>query len=728
VELGTLRLASLLHDVGKVAVRAGKKGDHAALGSEICAAAGLGPKVAQAVAGHKTDPFMLAADNALLEAKDDEAQPYAKRMANPFSRVSGIKEGVQAPKEATFYPLSMTGKATPMAEPMASAEDYKAILESLSKDLKATRHGNAETILEVLRHRLACVPESEAHPDVSMFDHLHLHAALSEAALRGGAVAIIAGDVSGIQAFIYSSREGQEDQSKMVKRLRGRSLIVDLACRSACDHILESLDLTRASMAWCTGGQFLILAPAAEGWESRFREARTRINSDLMRMAGGDLFLALGAHVCSLDELKDGYGDQVAKARGNAEKEKRRRFLEDLKAEDLLSPPVEPCRKCGMDLVGGACPVCVMNEKVGQLLPTTRYIVQSHGPGGHVEFRSMGHSWHLTSSKEDAAAIIRGGGRIRISSINTADPLDKDLAGMAGEGVSFHCEDLGLCSVLDSGVPQGTRDEERKAVVRLDVDNLGQVISSGGGVARACAMSRLLDAFFKGVVNDICTARNVMGGQLYVVYAGGDDVFLYGKWDDCIDAALDINKAFTRFTGGNPNVTISGGVAVFKGRYPIGRAGESAGELLDGLAKNMKGKDSVALFGEVVHWRGAEDLPIFNDLESLVSFSRRLQELYAEGKVSHAIVRSLLDWERLVFPETGTDVLEANEKLNGTAAMTKRGYMPRLLYRTARNIEGEELRKEMEAKLAKSVPFAGVVVCHFDYSTREERQRGVRNG
>ena len=101
------------------------------------------------------------------------------------------------------------------------------------------------------------------------------------------------------------------------------------------------------------------------------------------------------------------------------------------------------------------------------------------------------------------------------------------------------------------GVAKGIK---RLAVLRLDVDNLGAAFMAGfseqeGGsyntLARSAVFSQQMSLFFKFHINQFAKDKN-----LTIIYAGGDDVFAIGSWQDVIDFAVDIRQKFIAFTNG----------------------------------------------------------------------------------------------------------------------------------------------------------------------------------
>ena len=180
------------------------------------------------------------------------------------------------------------------------------------------------------------------------------------------------------------------------------------------------------------------------------------------------------------------------------------------------------------------------------------------------------------------------------------------------------------------------------------MDHLGLAMSEGLSddrpngqrptITRVAALSSILDVFFSGHLNRICDeqfaewlaeqralpaeARNVLSekvdGLFYVMYSGGDDLFIVGPWDQVLKLAQRLHDEFAAFTDHNPNLTLSAGMAQVKPRYPT----QKFAELADEAEKASKdaGRNRMTAYGQTVSW---DDAPTFNELMSL---SKRLQE------------------------------------------------------------------------------------------------------
>ena len=170
--------------------------------------------------------------------------------------------------------------------------------------------------------------------------------------------------------------------------------------------------------------------------------------------------------------------------------------------------------------------------------------------------------------------------------------------------------DYASCNSMEE-LAQGSGGIRRLAVCRMDVDDLGHAFVAGFEqesddparryhyvtISRTAAFSRQMSLFFKRYINSILSGE--YGGkaplQLAVVYSGGDDVFLVGAWDDVIEGAVRIRQAMRN----SPAVRCISAPAsgIFDDHFPIRSAALQTADLED-EAKNLEGKDAVALFGE----------------------------------------------------------------------------------------------------------------------------------
>jgi len=154
----------------------------------------------------------------------------------------------------------------------------------------------------------------------------------------------------------------------------------------------------------------------------------------------------------------------------------------------------------------------------------------------------------------------------------------------------------------------------RLGVLRMDVDSLGAVFKERINpmtLTRRMAVSDTLSMFFDGYLAQIC--RDVEGSErpnsLYLIYGGGDDLFIVGEWDLMPKLAERIRNEFSAYTNGQ--LTISAGVSLVPVHFPFYRAAEVAKAALDDQAKeyrrvNGQPKDAICFLHEVFPWKPSE--------------------------------------------------------------------------------------------------------------------------
>lgn len=182
-----------------------------------------------------------------------------------------------------------------------------------------------------------------------------------------------------------------------------------------------------------------------------------------------------------------------------------------------------------------------------------------------------------------------------------------------------------LATMSGNGQNKGIK---RLGVLRADVDSLGANFLAGlykkdvkyryATISRYAALSRELSIFFKHYINNICEGqlegakentncldqfklfndrlpKPTKSKDVSIIYSGGDDMFIVGAWDQLLELAVDLRRAFEKYTCGK--LTFSAGLALFHSKFPISQMATIAGKLEDN-AKSIDGKNSISLFGE----------------------------------------------------------------------------------------------------------------------------------
>lgn len=209
---------------------------------------------------------------------------------------------------------------------------------------------------------------------------------------------------------------------------------------------------------------------------------------------------------------------------------------------------------------------------------------------------------------------------------------------------------------------------KRLAILRMDVDNLGHIFKTAfgdmGTFARYYALSRQLDWFFKGYLNTLWGNGMTTSptGETYawkeyvqITYAGGDDLFVVGKWDCVIDFALKIREEFKAWTCGHLGLDISGSVTIVTPKFPVYAAARQGGKdekkaknhfypMLDELPEEERTKidriekQSFTLFGLPLNWQ--HEFPLVLKLRDEL-------KKYVENMPAKALIQQIQNFEVL---------------------------------------------------------------------------------
>lgn len=452
---------------------------------------------------------------------------------------------------------------------------------------------------------------------------------------------LISGDISGIQDFIYTiPSEGA------LKTLRGRSLYIDLLLEEFIDEYLEQIGLSRANVLYSGGGHFYILAPNIEDIKKSIDKLQAKMNRWLIENIGINLYLAIGTAECSANNLmkSEAQGNLFAIVNKKLKDDKTIRYSKD---EDFLEhifnvekekdTAKKECNICH-NLVDKlwkynsdeeiACEFCLNLYKLGQDILTQDlvFVISEEKIDGGIKI--FGKDKDLYMYAVNIADIDMFKGKIlRIYSKNNL--LENDLAirlYLADYSAKNENDEVMTFDDLAKSSCKTDKGIKRLGVLRLDVDDLGIAFSSGfvsdkdkiednlryATLSRYADLSKDISMFFKVAINKICAgdligcvdfeekAFNIFGiakapkRKVNIIYAGGDDLFLVGAWDEVLEVAIDINRAFKQFTNGR--LTLSAGMAMFSPTYPISKMAEIAGLLVQ-MSKSKKDKNSIALFG-----------------------------------------------------------------------------------------------------------------------------------
>lgn len=765
-----LALGGLLHDIGKFALRAGEGGGrlwndeaqrdfgykHAELGANfwrdyVPTPWNEGEAYRGAVLHHRPEgPAALAVAAAdRLSAGEREKAEGAEP---PYLRPILTRVATEAPGEwyTPLEPLKMDESAifpregAPAGQPL---DQYKALWDDFTGRVKALKEAFSQegadlaAYLVSLQHLLLrytwCIPSAAYHavPDVSLYDHLRMTAALAaclaeedEEALQalahspetsGRQVALlIGGDISGVQDFIYTITP-----RGALSALRGRSFYLQLLTEAAASYLLRRLGLPPTNLIYAGGGHFYLLAPCTAAQE--VTEAQKEISRLLLRHHRGDLYLALACRPLAGCEFFEGRLSQAWEGLIETLRVVKERRFAELGAEmhrlvfaagmdqgnqerecqvcHHEHPETEEVREGAEAPAWRKCPACRAFEELGDALRRARYLYleeippiesAAEGPAGTYQeiFAALGLRARLLEhppAEEIASEVLRA------QALALDDGAWERLRGAPRLAVGRQW--LVNVTPIKNGrvasndeLAKASRGIERLGVLRMDVDNLGQIFGKGLGdratLSRVASLSLSIRIFFEGWVEALAREENRKRADcLYSIYSGGDDLFFVGAWDAVVALAQRIAGDFAKFSGHNPSVHLSGGLILAGGTYPLYLAANEAKEAED-QAKGLEGKNAISFLGQALPW------PLF---EQAAQEAHTLDGWVQSGKAPRSLLRHLMRAQ-----EAFAEMAERRER-EGTAGPAQGYYgpwIPRLEYALARLAERQKpLAAELEA-------------------------------
>lgn len=546
------------------------------------------------------------------------------KVENPLESVFSSVNLGKGKAEKCYYPLRVfSSKSYFHPEKIAknSQGDYRDLFEKFENEFEiAIRHSSFNALLHTLEKYTTFVPAMlTENNDISLYDHLKTTSAIAICIYyyhrseldrdirreienrKEKKYLVVGGDISGIQDFIYTITS-----KGALKYLRARSLFLELMVEDVVAEIIHRLGLTRANIIFSGGGRFYILAYNTEEAKNQIAEIAKRVNRWLFDNFWGKLYFAI--------EWVEISGEELSKFRSEGKSiwelinrklkvRKLRKFLDVAGEGDLIEnyipdsgnfgecdvckvpavlrdvEDVKVCQNCGEFLVmgkeilkaDGFIRLKETDEEIKYSLPFSCFVPVRIG--------------ELSDYPEDSEIYVRD---IEAAGIEIAAKFNLIPISI---GRYYARRDDGSVKEFDELAKCAT-GAKKLAVLRMDVDDLGKVFSIGlkdnETISRMATLSRFINHFFKNCIDLICAgeergdAPRIKGKKqkkdVVVVYAGGDDLFIVGAWDDVFELTFEIQDLFRKYVGENPNITISAGYAIFDPKFPLYRMAEITGK------------------------------------------------------------------------------------------------------------------------------------------------------
>ena len=582
-------------------------------------------------------------------------------------------------------------------DPQTLTESYKNLWEEFEKSLSLRKELSISQIYYMMREFTSNIPSSanSNKPSVSLFSHSSTTAAISAAIYRQleelepsermkvlkqlveavdsnesnkkedhildeKMFCLLKADVSGIQNFIYNI-----SIESALMALKGRSFYVNYLLDTIAWKILREEGLYEPNLLYSGGGHFYMILPAKSA--EKLVKYQEWIDNIMYKAHQLQLSVLLEVETFSPRDLLDNnFGTIFDNVSKKLKQKKYRKYQTFVKSGEIFKQrdnPVRRCAYCGRELSiheyeNDECKFCDSFSNLGTKLSKSGYIIfreakQYNSAINTVNdiFKSIGFEIEFTDNPTDEELIFA-------LDKWKYDPYEVTYYAKTAS-YYYHKHDQSLASLED--IAKKADGIKRWGILRGDVDNLGKIFRTGlsqdkskdegGSISKISTLSFEIELIFTVYLEKMIEKEYP---ECVIVYSGGDDFFILGPWSDLLPLAKDIRDMLDKFSGNNPNVTVSMAIEIAPAdKYPIYGTATDCGEALDEAKeyeRNKKEKDAICVLGTSIGWEEFEKFSnLSHKLEKVVkkNVSRRIfqliyiaDELYKEAQESKSVFKS----------------------------------------------------------------------------------------
>ena len=393
----------------------------------------------------------------------------------------------------------------------------------------------------------------------------------------------VGGDLSGIQKFLYNI-----SSKKAAVSLKGRSASLNEFLRTVCNKIEDTIEGYGGTYdeLYCSGGKFYIVTDNSEEICAAIDECTKLVQKELWKEHMGQL----GICICYVPFTEN--EDNTINADG------------------------------------------LKNQEPGFLWKNINAFFHRQ--------KNQKYKDQLTNDFDGFFEPLPVGGKIKVCAITGIESPDC---------ISY--EDIYVLPSVYKQITKG-QDLQRKqgfkvfkdydkdtntnlGVLRMDVDGLGKRFIEGfSSIKDYKEFSERLVDFFEKETMEI-QKEDEFFEYINIIYAGGDDLFVVGRWDKVADFAERIHKeVHARFS--KDGITISGGMSIVNPKFPISKAAELAGNAEDSAKRyhsdKYGDKNAFCIFGKTVSWN--EEFDIIKHYRD--SFITLIEKYHLSKSILHKIM------------------------------------------------------------------------------------------
>jgi CRISPR-associated protein Csm1 len=497
---------------------------------------------------------------------------------------------------------------------------------------------------------------------------------------------LISGDFYGIQKFIFD-RLSTKNASKV---LRAKSAYIQIFTEYLARYICSKLKISESSILSMNAGKFEILAPRKE---FDLEAIQQKVDEFFVKNFYGLSGVMISSVECKKEDFNDTtkYKALRKKIIDSVEDRKFQKFnLFEESSYDVLSYDTNVDNQ-------SLCPICNI-RKIQKKKDSCRIC------NGFVELGkklSFEHQEELVDSSELGIDFDKD----FIIDIELNKKIKSYILFDGRSPAEFKTLADNSCKDLETGI-------KSLAILKADVDNMGKFLEKSdvtNSFENFDVFSKTMDSFFSVYIPNMMKEKYP---NTYTVFAGGDDLFLLGAWDEVLEMTREIEREFKAFVKSD-ELSISFGIAIAKPSTPISYLADYTEHLLEEAKgideeKEVKHpKDAISLFGETIKW--SDYLSVYNRLYGA------LEDF--EAHLNTAFLYRLLE------------LIEMSKKLNYEHDIPSAMWKSKFRYSFKRNVlekmktqeqkqKAEDMLKLLGELIAKQPKETKMVVNEFIYKRR----------
>lgn len=563
--------------------------------------------------------------------------------------------------------------------------DISSLIDGFNQELNLQTFHSLEacisSVMELIKVYFSNIPVTYEENDISLYDFLRMRAAIAlclyETKERTDGVnfQLVGADFSGIQSFIY-----QIVSKYAAKNLKGRSYYLRLLSDAVVRKLLHDMQLSKMHIIYNSGGGFYLLMPNNACYNAILEQSIIEIEQSLFKSYKTSLYVAIDKVEVSQEVLLHnadlGLSDIWAELFDKRDQKKSTRFASIIQEDyDAFFEPFDQGGESLVDAITGEELLETDKVKLHENMDSKVYVSKSTAK--QIELGKLLKEIELVVVAHEALGCLDF---LKITCINPAEldvyyyflsPLElesvkHELNEYDGieivsynqhhrQAVILENSNISFTSSYYGGTEydmprhltfeEMTDDEQfvRLGILRMDVDNLGSIFQQGiieskANLCRYAQLSRSFDYFFSGYLNTIWR-QDIHMNESFIIYSGGDDVFIVGKWNTTIDIAKQISDDFEAYTCYNEAFSISGGVATVKPKFPIMKGAEMSAQEESRSKSHVCGsfqKNAFSFMSVAMHWKN-EYPQVKNLKDNIVKYCGS-----SESIINHSFIGKLL--------------------------------------------------------------------------------------